>query len=111
MSGFAEFCFETHCVHETLVILLPDRASVRCTSDHNTFHVVSKDVTGNAHHLESMQHAYKQVFLPGVGKELDVTHAAVMADHDEAGKSVSAASAGLYINKAPVHLVTVASRS
>ena len=111
MSGFTEFCLEPHRVHETLVILLPDRTSVRCAPDHNALHVICKNVSGNAHHLESMQHTNKQILLSGVGKELDVTHAAVMADHDEAGKSVSAASAGLYINKAPVHLVTVASRS
>lgn len=107
----AELRLETDRVHEPLVVLLPDRAPASRAPDNDALHVVGEDVSGDAHHLECMDHADEQVLLPGVREELHGAHATVVADHHEAGQVVGLPGHHLHIDEAPVHLVAVAGRS
>ena len=52
-----------------------------------------------------MDHSYKQVFLFGVGKELDVPFSAVMTDHSKACAAICLPGSVLYIYETPVHLI------
>lgn len=52
-----------------------------------------------------MDHPNKQVFLPGVGEELNIPLAAVVTDHGKAGNAVGLTVVIQNIREAPVHLV------
>jgi len=46
---------------------------------HDAFHVVRQDLFRDSHVLKGVDHADEQVFLLGIGKELDEHTAAVVA--------------------------------
>ena len=52
-----------------------------------------------------MDHPNKQVFLPGIGEELNIPLAAVVADHGKAGNAVGLTVVIQNIRESPVHLV------
>ena len=68
------------------------------------------DNFGHPHILKGMDHPNEQIFLLGIGEKLDVTLAAVVADHSEACCTVCVSVVVQHICKAPVHLVGLARR-
>ena len=57
--------------------------------------------------LKCVDHSYKEVFLLGIGKELNIALSAMMADHSEASYAVALSIVVQHIGKAPVHLVSL----
>ena len=55
--------------------------------------------------MESVDHPNKQVFRPGVGEELNISLAAMVADHGKAGNAVGLTVVIQNIREFPVHLV------
>ena len=104
MTGLAQLGLKAHVQHEGFVIHLPNWLSVQIPADDHALHVVRQDILGNTHILEGVNHADKQVFLLGIGKEFDVPHTAMVADHDKAGCRKFVAEVILHFHEAPVHL-------
>ena len=71
----------------------------------NALHVVGQNVLGDAHVRKAVDHPDEQVLLLGVGKELHIHLAAVMADHGEACYSRFVAIRIDNMCESPVHLV------
>lgn len=66
---------------------------------HDAFHIVSQDNFGHPHILKGMDHPNEQIFLLSIGEKLDVTLAAVVADHSEACCTVCASVVVQHIMK------------
>ena len=108
VARLAEFRLETHGFHELLIILLPNRLALMVPPDHHALHVVRENGFGHSHVAESVNHADEQVFLLGVGKELYIPLAAVMANHCKTRCLVLLAVIRVHRHEAPVHLVRLA---
>ena len=104
MPGLAELRAEADRFHKCLVILLPYGISLEVPVEDHSFHIVSENVPGDAHAGKAVDHADEQVLLLGIGEELHIPLATVVADHGEAGSSVLAAVVVHHIGEAPVHL-------
>ena len=104
MTGFAQLGLKAHIQHESFVIHLPDGLSVQIPAESHALHVVRQNIFGNAHVLKSVDHTDEQILLLGVGEELDIPYAAVVADHGEACAHKHIAQIVLHLHEAPVHL-------
>ena len=80
MTGFAQFCVKTNIAHKELIVLLPHGMTLPVPAKHDAPHVVRKDFLWHPHAKECVDHAYKQVFLLGVGEEFHVALAADFSD-------------------------------
>ena len=108
MPRLAELRFKAHRFHKSLIILLPDRATFQVSVQDDALHVVCQDKSRNAHVLKGMDHANKEVLLSGVGKELNIPLAAVVADHGKAGHAERTSVVIQNIREAPVYLERLA---
>ena len=108
VARLAEFCLETHGFHELLIILLPNRLALMVWPDHHILHVICENGFGNPHAAKSVNHADERVFLLGVGKELNIPLAAVVANHCKTRRLVLLAVIHIHCHEAPVHLVCLA---
>ena len=104
---FAELGVKPYCPHKRLIILLPHRLAIQITAEDNAFHVVRQHIPRDAHVLKCVDHSYKEVFLLGIGKELNIALSAMVADHSEASYAVALSIVVQHIGKAPVHLVSL----
>lgn len=107
MVRLAELGVKPYCPHKRLVILLPHGMTVQITAENNALHVVCQHIPGDAHVLKRVDHPYKEVFLLGIGKELNITLSTMVADHSEASYAVGLSIVVQYVGKAPVHLVSL----
>lgn len=108
VARLAQPGLEAHALHERGVVGLPYGPSLGIAARDDALHVVGEHVVGDAHHHEGVDHADEQALLPGVGEELDVEGAAVVADHREAGDLVLVSQPVHDVGEAPVHLVGLA---
>ena len=81
MTWLAQLRLEAGGVHESLIIVLPDRMSFLITAYHDTLHVVCQHILWYPHEIEGMDHSDEQVLLFRVREELHIPFAAVVADH------------------------------
>ena len=107
MIRFAELSVKPYCPHKRLIILLPHRMAIQITAEDNAFHVVRQHIPRDAHVLKCVDHSYKEVFLLGIGKGLNIALSAMVADHSEASYAVGLSIVVQHIGKAPVHLVSL----
>ena len=87
--------------------MVPDRMTIRITTNHNAFHVVRKDIFRDTQPFECVDHADEQIFLLGIREELNIPLASVVTDHYKAGNFIWVAMACIHVHKAPIHLVTL----
>ena len=107
----AELCPEPKKALERIIVVVVDHIPCGIPAKRHALHVVRKDPLRNPHNGEGMYHPYEQVLLLGVGEELHIPEAAVMADHRKAGASPCIPDHIDRIHEAPVHLVSVSAFS
>ncbi len=110
VPGLAQLRLEPDVRHERGIVGLPHRAAVRIAPEHHRLHVVGQDVLRHAHHRERVDHADEQALLAGVGKELHVAGAAMVAHHREARDPERRPGPVLHVDESPVHLVGLPGR-
>lgn len=107
VARFAELCPESGCLHEALILEVPDRLPVHIPSGCHALHVVREDVFRDSHAQEAVDHADEQILLFCIREEFYETLPTVMADHRKAGSPVRTAVPLLDGDEPPVHLVTL----
>ena len=104
MSRFAQLSLKIYCAHKRLILLIPYWITFHIPMVYDAFHVVCEHIGWNAHIAEAMNHSDKQVFLPGVGEELNEHLPAVVADHRKTSHVKLLTCLIFSFDKAPIHL-------
>jgi len=108
MTRLTEFRLKTNRVHECLIILVPDRITLKIAVPYDALHVVCEHIGRNAHIPEAVKHPDEQALLSGIGEEFHEHRTAVMTYHRETGHGGLLPIMILSLNKAPIHLESFA---
>ena len=105
MPRLTQCGIEAYCVQEVLIVRLPYWMVLEVPLYDDTFHVVCQHILRYSHICECTEHAYEQVLLLGIGKELNIHLAAVMTDHCEACHCRFLTIRIDHMGESPIHLV------
>lgn len=83
MGDLAQVRPEAQQLLESVVLRVSGHIAYGIAAECDALHVVGQHPFRDSHQREGMQHSDEEVLLPGIGEELHVTVAAVVADHHE----------------------------